>query len=128
MTAPPELSYDFDGGFTRETLLRDRTAAPFLSGPRRPSGNVVPIRAANDEWRQEAVCRLLPADEAMRLFFPATGRKGAAAAAIAICHQCPVRTPCLEDALADRHAVKGIRGGLSARHRDRIKIARRPKP
>ncbi len=41
--------------------------------------------------------------------------------AITICHNCPVKTPCLEYALA--HKLEGIWGGTT--HRQRRQIARR---
>lgn len=41
--------------------------------------------------------------------------------AITICHNCPVKTPCLEYALA--HKLEGIWGGTT--HRQRRQIARK---
>lgn len=71
------------------------------------------------EWRHRAVCR-----DQIELFdetFDVTRRHHDAA--VALCVQCPVRQACLEDAMAyeARSARRfGLRGGLSARDRERM--------
>lgn len=66
----------------------------------------------------------LPADMAVDWWFPTEGRvaDAKAAAAIEICHGCPVRLECLDDAVS-RNEQHGIWGGRRfdtprVRHRD----------
>lgn len=67
-----------------------------------------PTRPYADDWREAAVC----AQTDPEAYFPIKG--GSARPAKQVCAICPVRTECLDDALAtdERH---GVRGGLSAR-------------
>lgn len=59
-------------------------------------------------WREEAACRGMDPD----LFFPERGESTAEAKAV--CRACLVRTPCLDEALAeDPGRDRGIWGGLS---------------
>lgn len=63
-------------------------------------------------WRHRAACRSWPPDT----FYPTrcAGHPGRVADAIAICATCPVRGPCLDDALtmpAHQRLVGMIRGG-----------------
>lgn len=71
-------------------------------------------------WTEEAICSSVDPD----LFFPEKG--GSVRAAKAICRGCPVRTECLEYALAfergdngthTSYAEAGIYGGLAPRER-----------
>lgn len=88
------------------------------------TGRLDLIVARQDPWKARAACRTprarqLVADGKAN-FFPEPGRS--AGAARDICADCPVRTECLEDALADdggkwRH---GIFGGLTRAQRRRI--------
>jgi hypothetical protein len=68
-------------------------------------------RFAPPEWHADAAC----AGQHTATFFPAAGRS--AAAAVAICDRCPVRSTCLAEALADPGLDYGVRGGLTARAR-----------
>lgn len=69
------------------------------------------------EWREHALCRELPAN-----FFPddAAGLQEAKT----VCFQCPVRRPCLVEAMVN-HEVWGVWGGLSERERRRLRSRRR---
>jgi WhiB family redox-sensing transcriptional regulator len=67
-------------------------------------------------WRQRAACAAPDVDP--ELFFPEKG--GAAGPAKRICADCPVKAPCLADALAT-HDEHGIRGGLTVRERRRLR-------
>ncbi|MBC3191680.1 WhiB family transcriptional regulator [Pseudonocardia sp. C8] len=68
------------------------------------------------DWRDEARCRTADPE----LFFPEPGRgqqtRRQVARAVAICHTCPVRTPCLEWAIRHREQF-GVWGGVTARAR-----------
>lgn len=69
-------------------------------------------------WRDEAACLDCVDPE---LFFTYGGPK-TEDDAISICMACPVRRPCLDDALLTErrhslHALHGIRGGLTAAQR-----------
>jgi WhiB family redox-sensing transcriptional regulator len=70
-----------------------------------------------DDWRDRAAC--LGQDTA--LFFP--DEEGDASAALAICAVCPVRSECLEWALASRQD-DGVWGGLTGRDRVRLRRQR----
>jgi WhiB family redox-sensing transcriptional regulator len=71
-------------------------------------------------WRDGAICR--HADPA--LFFPETDDHATIAQAVAVCRSCPVINACLADAL-DAREHHGIRGGLTARQRQKLLAARR---
>ncbi len=62
------------------------------------------------DWRERALCAKTDPDA----FFPDMGRS--ATLPKWICARCPVREPCLKDAIANNELV-GIRGGLSAKER-----------
>ena len=64
-------------------------------------------------WRQHAACRGIDPD----VFYPPSDEE--AEEAKAICGICPVRTPCLEHALANRER-DGVWGGATERERRRI--------
>ena len=68
---------------------------------------------SNEVWQLDAAC--LEADP--DLFFPEEGESTAPAKRI--CAQCPVRTQCLEYALAKREPY-GVFGGLSEGERTRL--------
>lgn len=68
-------------------------------------------------WRQDAACR--GAD--LSVFFPDPGVPPIAAAAV--CHACPVRAACLEEALRLKD-VHGFRGGTTGEERARLLPAR----
>lgn len=71
------------------------------------------------DWRDQARCRDLPADEAEQLFFPGVGKPTTAARVY--CAECPVRRSCLELAMATPELRwYGIYGGLSPRERQRL--------
>lgn len=65
-------------------------------------------------WRDEAACAQVDPDA----FFPERG--GSLHDAKAVCHRCPVRAECLDDALA-RDEPHGIWGGLSERERRKLR-------
>src|SRR5215213_3953927 len=76
-----------------------------------------------DAWRTRAACRSLPGE----LFFPAGELEEEAVEqaeeAKAVCAQCPVRTPCLEFAIASNQPF-GIWGGANASERRSIRRRR----
>ena len=90
------------------TLLR----SPISSPPRQ-----------QQDWRARAACRALPSD----LFFPAGELEEEAVEqaeeAKAVCARCPVRTACLEFAIATNQPY-GIWGGASASERRSIRRRR----
>ena len=69
-------------------------------------------------WMADGKCR----DFDPAIFFPNDGI--GVQAAQRICAECPVRTPCLEYALAN-HVDHGVWGGTSERERRRILRQRR---
>ena len=78
----------------------------------------LPVQTVQHDWREDAACR----DADPELFFAhddATTQR-----AIAICAGCPVRTACLEHALAagERH---GIWGGTTEHDRRQLMRHRR---
>lgn len=69
------------------------------------------------DWSRHALCADLSEADADILFFPDSIDGPAADHAIAICHQCPVRAECLDDAMRVEGGCRissrwGIRGGL----------------
>ncbi|MFI6395518.1 WhiB family transcriptional regulator [Nonomuraea sp. NPDC050540] len=73
------------------------------------------------DWEAAALC----AQADPEAWFPAKGEH--AVTARGICRRCPVREPCLQDALADDEP-SGIRGGLGPRERRRLKTRRSAAP
>ena len=71
----------------------------------------------DDSWMHRAACRGLDPD----LFYPERGAEGETAKGV--CRRCPVKTQCLEYALAN-YEFFGIWGGESDRSRRRIKKQR----
>lgn len=69
-------------------------------------------------WMAKGKCRELPPS----MFFPSDGV--GVDIARRICFDCPVKSPCLEYALAN-HIDHGVWGGTSERERRRIARARR---
>lgn len=72
----------------------------------------------DQSWRHSAACHGIDPD----VFYPADDDP--ADDAKAICNVCPVRTPCLEWALATREK-EGVWGGATERERRRIIRQRR---
>lgn len=72
----------------------------------------------NPDWRLHAACR----GQDTGLFFPVVGVH--ADEAKAVCKRCPVRSECLEFALAF-YDMEGIWGGFSERERRRIREKRK---
>lgn len=66
-------------------------------------------------WMADAECRGMNPD----LFLPNRGDSNGERNAKAVCHACPVRSECLEYALAE-HIQIGIYGGTSAKQRRTI--------
>jgi WhiB family redox-sensing transcriptional regulator len=71
-------------------------------------------------WRMQGRCRGIDPG----VFYPLVEDDSAAAEAKQICSTCPVRTPCLEHALALREKF-GVWGGLTERERRRVLRQRR---
>lgn len=74
------------------------------------------------DWRQHAACRGTP----LAWWFP--GDKSGCSVhpkAVERCASCPVRFPCLEDALSDRHFQEGTRAGFSTAALRRLRRQRR---
>ena len=69
-------------------------------------------------WMAEGLC----ADKSPSMFFPSDGV--GVEVAKKVCHECPVRTTCLEYALENR-IDHGVWGGCSERERRRILKRRR---
>ncbi|HWL44129.1 MAG TPA: WhiB family transcriptional regulator [Ilumatobacter sp.] len=63
------------------------------------------------DWHAEALC----VGEPTAWFFPTRGES--TTAALQLCGRCPVRTQCLNEALAEPGLDYGVRGGMSARAR-----------
>lgn len=61
-------------------------------------------------WREDALCRQVDPE----LWFPDKG--GVAESAKRICHECPVKSECLTQALAMDERI-GVWGGLSGKNR-----------
>lgn len=84
------------------------------------------------DWQDDAACREAPTE----IFFPVAGDPETAHWVAMFCDLCPVRTECLEYALATRQRY-GIWGGMTERQRRRIlkqrngahpEMARAPRP
>lgn len=71
-------------------------------------------------WRDLAACLSVDTD----LFFPHATDDAGIARAKAVCEGCPVREPCLEEALARREDY-GVRGGKSEVERRSLRRRRR---
>jgi WhiB family transcriptional regulator, redox-sensing transcriptional regulator len=69
-------------------------------------------RFDHSPWRENALCARISPEP----FFPEKSDRGATAKQI--CHQCPVRGECLEQAVRDNERY-GIWGGMSRRERER---------
>ena len=81
---------------------------------------VAAIAETRPDWHDQAACAGAP----LEVFFPMLGQS--AAAAKRICSGCPVRSDCLEDALADPDLDHGVRGGMSGRARTAERRRRAP--
>ena len=76
------------------------------------------------EWMEEAKCR----DASSDVFFKehAGDQRNAYTRAKELCEVCPVRSECLEWALADRSSIDfGVFGGTTPRERRKILASRR---
>lgn len=75
----------------------------------------------HDAWRDDAACRGCPT----AWWFD--GDAFSITVAVAICRRCQVRDDCLEDALTSESSYDrdGIRGGYTARERDRLQTSAR---
>jgi WhiB family redox-sensing transcriptional regulator len=65
------------------------------------------------DWMDEGNCRGMDPE----IFHPHKEDKRGLARAVAICHNCPVREPCLEHALDEGTRVRGIWAGTSDKER-----------
>jgi WhiB family transcriptional regulator, redox-sensing transcriptional regulator len=70
----------------------------------------------HDGWQRSAACVPYPLD----MFFPTDASAEGAAPAVAVCERCPVKDPCLADALAT--GAPGIRGGLTSQQRGWLEL------
>lgn len=72
-------------------------------------------------WRQEALCAQVGGD----LWFPDKG--GSPRVAKSLCVKCPVRQPCLDDALTRSNDTDnyGIEGGTSPKERRKLRAQNR---
>jgi WhiB family redox-sensing transcriptional regulator len=74
-------------------------------------------------WRRWAACAASGVDP--ELFFPTPGQHGKAARAKRVCDRCPVKAPCLTDALAIPPSEDyGIRGGMTPKERQSLRRGR----
>jgi WhiB family transcriptional regulator, redox-sensing transcriptional regulator len=84
------------------------------------------LASAGTDWRDDAACR----DVDPELFFP-VGNAGPARLQIVqakrVCARCPVRTPCLEWALASGQEA-GVWGGTSEDERYALRRLRQVSP
>lgn len=71
------------------------------------------------KWRRKARCRGMDPG----FFYPDHGRGDQIAEAKAVCHECPVRSECLEQAL-ELDEQYGIWGGMSVKERKEEKARR----
>lgn len=69
---------------------------------------------SNSRWREHAACNQPGVDPA--IFFPEVGGNKGAKQARRICATCPVKQPCLYDALSNNETM-GIWGGMTYRQR-----------
>ena len=76
------------------------------------------IERARPDWHVFAACE----GSDLALFFPVVGENPRAA--LAICAECPVRVECLDEALDDPELDHGVRGGMTARARTRLRRER----
>lgn len=83
----------------------------------KPGSGYTPLGPNN--WRRDALC----AGDDLELYYGPDGerrpaREARERRAVARCWACPVRTPCLEDALIPAGAGQyGVRGGMTAEER-----------
>ncbi len=75
---------------------------------------------ANLDWMNSAVCAQTDPDAFVEL----VNQRAYAREARRICASCPVKQPCLDDALADPAAI-GLRGGTTEKRRRTIRAAAR---
>jgi WhiB family transcriptional regulator, redox-sensing transcriptional regulator len=74
-------------------------------------------------WQHRAACAAPGVDP--ELFFPTPGQHGKAARAKRICDRCPVKAPCLADALATPPSEDhGIRAGTTPQERRQLRRGR----
>lgn len=77
------------------------------------------VAKTDSRWRRQARCL----DMDVNLFFADRGNEAKIqnAEAKAVCQECTVRFECLEDALNEPQPWFGVRGGLTAKERRRIR-------
>jgi len=107
-------------GVSTRTVVRARRRSPQRAQP--PAAEAVaqlpgPAGSEREAWRDEAVCRQVDPE----LFFPDTG--GSARAAKRVCAGCPVRSQCLDWALAHDQRY-GVWGGLTVGERMQLRRQR----
>ncbi|NYI95904.1 WhiB family redox-sensing transcriptional regulator [Streptomonospora nanhaiensis] len=81
--------------------------------------------SAAPSWMGSALCAQIPTEQ--DLWFPEPERGPVIAWAKRVCARCPVRSECLEAALAlsGPDAPRGVWGGTTAHERERIRSRRR---
>lgn len=73
------------------------------------------IRRAQPRWHRDAACSGTP----LGWWFP--GRGDSTSEAKRLCSTCPVRAECLAEALADPELDHGVRAGMTAPERRRMR-------
>lgn len=110
---PPDPEPEVESLTSEEIELRDHQLARY-AGKAWSSLELLALNLAVDgddiTWRHHALCRQVDAE----LFFPEKG--GSNREAKRLCARCPVRTPCLEEALVNDESF-GVWGGMSERER-----------
>jgi WhiB family redox-sensing transcriptional regulator len=77
-----------------------------------------PADLQRSSWEQHAACATIDVDQ--ELFFPEPETSDLAEPARAVCVSCPVRSSCLDFALA-RPGLYGVWGGLTTGERHRLR-------
>lgn len=75
----------------------------------------LPVGKAPGAWVDQARCKGMDVE----VFFPKVGG-GGIPEAVLVCHDCPVRVPCLEYALSE-NITEGVWGGKTGRERKAIR-------
>ncbi|MFE6305191.1 WhiB family transcriptional regulator [Nocardiopsis sp. NPDC057823] len=88
----------------------------------RPRPRGTDLLPAPPRWATQALCARIgrPGD-----WYPDEDDHDATAAAIEVCERCPVRTACLEAAMASRWLEHGIWGGATRADRRRLRRNRK---
>lgn len=77
---------------------------------------------SDESWRRHGSCA--SSNIELEWFFPGPSDQNRSALARAVCEDCPVRQPCLEDAMLWPN-LQGIRAGTNQRDRTLLRSERR---